>query len=70
MNVRNIQTFNVNTFRNDFDNLPWDNVKKLGDVNDQWQLWKNMFLSVVDKHAPLKRKRIRIKKKFKSMDDL
>ena len=62
VNVRNMQKFNVNTFRNDLDNLPWDNVKKLGDVNDQWQLSKNMFLSVVDKHAPLKRKRIRNKK--------
>ena len=52
-----MQKFNVNNFQNDLSNLAWDDVKKLGDINEQWQMWKKMFLSVVDKHTPFKRKR-------------
>ena len=32
------------------------------DPNDMWMCWKNIFLSVADKHAPSKRKRIKNKK--------
>ena len=41
--------------------LAWEEIGKLEDVNSQWLLWKDMFLSVVDKHAPFIRRRIRNK---------
>ena len=59
--VRNIQKLDVNRFQTDLKNLPWGNVNGIENVNDQWELWKSMFLSVVDRHVPLKRKRIKNK---------
>lgn len=60
--VRNFANFNVDNFRNDLQSLPWDDINMFDDVNETWLLWKRMFLSVVDKHAPIKRKRIRNKR--------
>ena len=54
-----MKSFNANSFKSDLMNLPWSNTNNLEDVNDRWELWKNMFLSIVDKHAPFKRKRVR-----------
>ena len=30
--------------------------------NDMWYDWKNIFLGIVDKHAPLRSKRVRASK--------
>ena len=38
---------------------PWDDIKELYDPNDMWKKWKELFLSVCDKHAPVKTKRTR-----------
>lgn len=62
INIRNFKKFNANLFRNDLRNIPWENIDEIEDINDRWDLWKGMFLSVVDKHAPYKTKRIRNKK--------
>ena len=51
VNVRNMKNFNVHEFRNELNCLPWDMVLQTEDVNYQWQLWKSMFMSVVEKHA-------------------
>ena len=32
------------------------------DLNAIWEIWKNLFLDVLDKHAPLQHKKIRSKK--------
>ena len=32
------------------------------DANAMWEIWKNVFLEVLDKHAPLQQKKIRSKK--------
>ena len=39
----------------------WDSIQDVN-PNHQWDKWKDMFVSVVDKHAPLKRSRIRNKR--------
>ena len=51
--------FNSNNFRNDVSTQPWDDIKELYDPNDMWKKWKELFLSVCDKHAPVKTKRTR-----------
>ena len=30
------------------------------DPNCMWEIWKNLFLEVLDKHAPLQRKKSKI----------
>ena len=42
--------------------MPWTNVDEHSDPNDMWRERKEMFLSCVDKHAPLKSKRVRKKR--------
>ena len=60
--VRNLHKINTDKFREDLKNLPWDDIKHLEGVNEQWSLWRKLFLTVVDSHAPLKSKRIRNRK--------
>jgi hypothetical protein len=56
-----MKNFNVDSFINDLSNLPWSNLDCLLNVNDRWDLWKKIFVTVVDKHAPFKSKRVRNK---------
>ena len=44
VNERNIQKIDINISRNDLRNLPWNEIKKLRDVNAQWQLWNKKFV--------------------------
>lgn len=59
---RNFKNFQAESFRADLSSMPWDSIEEFDNPNDMWQAWKNMFLAVVDKHAPLKTRRIRNKK--------
>jgi hypothetical protein len=56
VNIRNMKNFNVDSFINDLSNLPWSNLDCLLNVNDRWDLWKKIFMTVVDKHARFKSK--------------
>ena len=41
----------------------WENVYFFADnPNSMWQIWKELFLQVLDKHAPLQSKKIKSKK--------
>ena len=60
--TRQFKHFNRGKFLSDLNQLPWANVDLYSDPNDMWREWKEMFLGCVDKHAPLKLKRIRKKR--------
>lgn len=60
--IRNFKNFCVDDFNDDLKNIPWGEVDKFDDPNQMWCCWKMMFLGVINKHAPLKKKRIRNKK--------
>ena len=51
--------FNRTNFRNDFASQNWDEINIISNPNDMWSKWKCMFLSIVDKHAPLRTTRVR-----------
>ncbi|CAB3995902.1 115 kDa [Paramuricea clavata] len=59
VNIRSMKNFNIDRFKNELTSLPWSLVDNLENANDRWELWKSMFMNVVDNHAPLKRKRLR-----------
>ena len=42
--------------------MQWANVDLYFDPNDMWQEWRELFLSCVNKLAPLKLKRVRKKR--------
>jgi len=46
-------------FRNELSMIPWHKIKTERDPNKAWDLWYQMFLSIADKHAPLKKRRVK-----------
>ena len=59
--ARNFKHFDESKFRNDLINAPWPCIDNFQDVNCALAAWTKVFLSVVDKHAPCRTKRIRNK---------
>ena len=51
--------FNSTNFLNDILTQPWDDIKEFYDPNDMWKKWKDLFVSVCDRHASFKTKRTR-----------
>ena len=39
----------------------WHTIDTLSNVDQKWNLWKELFLSVLDKHAPMMSRRMRNK---------
>ena len=58
---RYFKHFKQESFESDLKNVPWDGIQDK-DPNRQWEMWKSLFIAVVDKHAPLKRTRMRKKR--------
>ncbi|CAB3998829.1 RNA-directed DNA polymerase from transposon BS [Paramuricea clavata] len=57
--VRNFENFVENDFIRDVSQLPWEMVYQFGDPNLCWQVWKSLLLDALNRHAPLRHKRIR-----------
>ncbi|CAB3994041.1 Hypothetical predicted protein, partial [Paramuricea clavata] len=58
-----MKNFNENNFLHDLKIQSWENVYFFADnPNSMWQIWKELFLQVLDKHAPLQGKKIKSKK--------
>ena len=59
VNYRNFKNFDVDKFRSDINTQNWDSINMIDNPNQMWLVWKTMFNSVVDRHAPLRKKRVR-----------
>ena len=46
-------------FINDLREVPWETIEAFEDMNEIAEVWNNMFLEVVNKHAPIKSQRIK-----------
>ena len=53
---RCFKNFNETAYLNDLSNLNWNVVYTLHDPNSMWDKWLNLLTSVIDKHAPIKKK--------------
>ena len=51
---RNFRKFNRINFRNDIASHCWDHIYNSIDPNEMWLQWKCSFLSIANKHAPLR----------------
>ena len=58
---RSFKNFDENMFISDMHDVPWETIEYFNDINDIVEVWNNMFLEVVNKHAPLKSHRIKRK---------
>ena len=44
---------NLEALQRDLDRLPWHVLEIFDDIEDRWSLWKSLFNSTLDEHAPL-----------------
>lgn len=59
---RKFKNFNPANFRHDISSQSWEGIKAFDNSNLMWQVWKNTFIDVVDRPAPLCTRRVRISK--------
>ena len=57
---RNFKNFNEQKFQEDLHNTPWNILEMIDDPNERLEMWESMFLSVVNSHAPLIEKRVKV----------
>ena len=61
--IRNMKNFNENKFILELMQQHWEYIYYCAeDPNAMWEIWKSIFLEVLDKHAPLQHKKLRSKK--------
>ena len=54
LSVRNYKKFDTQAFRNDIENLPFDQIKNVSqDANEMLLIWKSFFIDTLNKHAPV-----------------
>jgi hypothetical protein len=58
--IRNMKNFDEEKFVTELLKQHWEYVYFFAeDPNAMWEIWKKLFLEVLDKHAPLQHKKIR-----------
>ena len=63
LEIRKMKNFDEGKFIEELLKQHWEYVYFFADdPNAMWEIWKNLFLEVLDKHAPLQQKKIRSKK--------
>ena len=56
---RTMRQFDIHKFLNDLKTVPWSTAYIYDDVDDLWHHWAKLYNEVLDKHAPMKKKRVR-----------
>ena len=56
--TRVFKNFNHHHFLDDVAQQPWNRVFSETNPEAMWDVWKNLFMDVVEKHAPLQNKRV------------
>ena len=59
VSYRNFKNFDPARLRADMCSQNWEVVKEFDNPNDMWRAWKYTFNSVIDRHAPVRMKRVR-----------
>jgi hypothetical protein len=62
VSYRKLKNFDSAKFRNDISQQNWDFIHQFKNPNDMWHAWKNTFNFIVEKHAPLRTKRVKASK--------
>ena len=54
-----MRQFDIDKFLNDLKTVPWSTAYIYDDVDDLLHHWVKLYNEVLDKHAPIKKKRVR-----------
>ena len=60
--VRQLKNFNKAEFLRDLRMIDWSRVTTHNNPNETWDVWKHLLACVINKHAPLRRKRVKNKR--------
>ncbi|MES9881480.1 MAG: reverse transcriptase family protein, partial [Sedimenticola sp.] len=61
ISYRSFKSFNEANFIYDLERANLDQIMNYEDINEMLSVWSNIFLTVVDKHAPIKQHRVKKK---------
>ena len=61
MSFETLKKFKASNFLDDLYGVPWEEIRNKSDVDGMWEIWKTLFVDVLDKHAPIRSKRQRKK---------
>jgi hypothetical protein len=53
-----MKNFNTENYLRDLEQQAWADVNLSNDPDEMWVKWKNMLINCIDKHAPLRSKRV------------
>ena len=60
--TRSFKYFKAQAFRDELKTMPWNSVQNLNTPDEMFDHWCDVFISVANKHAPVRNKRVRNKK--------
>lgn len=60
----------VNDFIIDLKAVDWNSLRSLSEIDSMWSSFRSMFMAVVDKHMPIKERRIRSESEKWINDDI
>ena len=60
--TRHMKNFHKSSYLRDLQQKAWSDIETLNEPNDMWSMWKDLLIQSIDKHAPLKSKRVGNKK--------
>ena len=60
--VQQLKNFNEAEFLRDLRMIDWSRVTTHNNPNEMWDVWKHLLACVIDKHAPLRTKRVKNKR--------
>ena len=58
---RNLKHYNKEAFRKDLANADWESIMEVSDVNIMYAEWEKLFINILDKHAPIRQRKVRNK---------
>ena len=56
---RQFQNFDCEAFIEDIKEKPFHFASLMNDPNEMWDVWKSLFLEVVYKHAPMRKRKVK-----------
>ena len=56
---RKFKDVDLQELSTDMDKVPWSCIEAFDDVDDVWSTFRNLFFDVIDRHAPMREKRVK-----------
>ena len=61
INSRQLKNYNNNLFKKDLANADWESIMEIKNIHDMFFEWEKLFVSILDKHAPIRQHKVRNK---------